>query len=194
MIDKTYKKELRRYFMSKRQALQDVSEKSEAISQQFFRFFDLEQISKIHLFLPILKFNEINTWVLIHHIWHKHPHITPIVSKSNLHTYNMVNYILSQDTIIVKNKWGIPEPIHAIKCPDKTIDMVLIPLLCFDKQGFRVGYGKGFYDRFLLKCRKDVIKIGCSLFEPVTKIADIHDNDVKMDYCVMNDRVLKIEN
>ena len=40
------------------------------------------------------------------------------------------------------------------------IDVVFVPLLIFDKQGHRIGYGKGYYDRFLSKCKKDTIKVG----------------------------------
>ena len=67
--------------------------------------------------------------------------------------------------------------------------MILMPLLCFDKQGFRVGYGQGFYDRFLPQCRKDIIKVGLSIFEPIDKIVDVNKIDVKMDFCVITDRV-----
>jgi 5-formyltetrahydrofolate cyclo-ligase len=104
----------------------------------------------------------------------------------------MESYVLDTNTKIVENSWGIPEPTNAIKCPDDTIDMILMPLLCFDKQGFRVGYGKGFYDRFLQKCRKDIIKIGLSLFDSVDKIDDVNENDVRMDFCVKSDAVWKL--
>ena len=59
-----------------------------------------------------------------------------------------------------------------------------MPLLCCDRRGFRVGYGKGFYDKFLSRCRPDCLKIGLSFFEPTEIIADINDYDVKLDYCV----------
>ena len=64
----------------------------------------------------------------------------------------------------------------------KSIDMVLVPGLCFDGDGHRVGYGKGFYDRFLKTCRPDCIKIGLSYFEPVESIDDVHEGDVRLDF------------
>ncbi len=185
------KNELRKQFLLKRQQIPPhfLHEKSQAISQNFFNHFDLRKIKKLHLFLPIIKQNEINTWLIIDQIKQNYPYITPIISKSNFQTYSMESYILHPHTKIVYNKIGLPEPINAIKCPDDTIDMILIPLLCFDKQGFRVGYGKGFYDRFLKKCKKDIIKIGLSFFEPVEKIDDVNKNDVKIDFSVMSDNV-----
>jgi 5-formyltetrahydrofolate cyclo-ligase len=64
------------------------------------------------------------------------------------------------------------------------IDLVFIPLLACDLQGNRVGYGKGFYDRFLSKCRYDVKKIGLSFFDPVDKIEDVNVFDIPLDECI----------
>jgi 5-formyltetrahydrofolate cyclo-ligase len=183
------KAQLRKQYLEKRQNLETLQEKSQAISQNFFNRFELSDIQKLHVFLPILKQNEINTWFILNGIRQNHPHITPIISKSNFKTSEMESYVFDTNTKLVENRWGIPEPIDAIKCPDDTIDMILMPLLCFDKQGFRVGYGKGFYDRFLQKCRTDIIKIGLSLFEPVDNIEDVNEYDVRMDFCVMTQGV-----
>jgi len=188
------KDRLREQFLLKRKKLSNLQEKSRAISQQFFKFFDLSEIKRLHIFLPILRQNEINTWFIVDEIRQNYSHIIPIVSRSKFETCSMESYVLDSDTKIVENDWGIPEPIHAIKCPDDTIDMVLIPLLCFDRQGFRVGYGKGFYDRFLANCREDIIKVGLSLFESVDEIDDVDEYDVRMDFCVMSDRVLLFNN
>ena len=185
------KAQLRKQFLSKRKNLNpnDLAKKSLAIKQLFFQYFNLRRIKKLHIFLPIVKQNEINTWLIIDEIKQNDPQITLITSKSHFKTNSMESYVLDNHTIIVENKQGIPEPVNAIKCPDNTIDMILMPLLCFDKQGFRVGYGKGFYDRFLHECRKDIIKIGLSFFEPINKINDVDENDVKMDFCIMNDGI-----
>jgi 5-formyltetrahydrofolate cyclo-ligase len=70
------------------------------------------------------------------------------------------------------------------------IDVVFVPLLAYDKQGNRVGYGKGFYDKFLSLCKPEVVKIGLSFFEPEDLIDDVFENDVKLDYCVTSERVI----
>jgi 5-formyltetrahydrofolate cyclo-ligase len=183
---------LRKQFLLKRKNLtyEQCQAKSQAISQQFFQYFDLSHIKKLHLFLPIQKQNELNTWIIIKEIQENYPHISLIVPRSNFKTYKMESYILDRVTQIVENRWGIPEPIQARKCPDDTIDMILIPLLCVDKQGYRVGYGKGFYDRFIQKCRSDIIKVGFSFFEPVDKIDNKNDTDLKLDYSVMINNIL----
>jgi 5-formyltetrahydrofolate cyclo-ligase len=64
------------------------------------------------------------------------------------------------------------------------IDVAFVQLMAFDKKGHRVGYGKGFYDKFLAKCKPEIIKIGLSFFEPEELISDVLESDVMLDYCV----------
>jgi 5-formyltetrahydrofolate cyclo-ligase len=61
---------------------------------------------------------------------------------------------------------------------------VLIPLLAFDKKGNRVGFGKGYYDKFLVHCKPTVLKVGLSFFDPVDEIEDIIGIDIPLDFCV----------
>lgn len=188
------KTQLRQLYLSKRKNLTStqVDKYSQNISNRFFSHFDLSKITNLHIFLPILKNNEINTWFIIKQLRQNYPHITLITSKSDFKSNTMQSYIFEADTKIIENSWSIPEPYNAIKLDnDNTIDMILMPLLCFDKHGFRVGYGKGFYDRFLLNCNPNIIKIGLSLFDPIDKIYDVDKFDVKMDFCVMSEWVWK---
>ncbi|MEP6787240.1 MAG: 5-formyltetrahydrofolate cyclo-ligase, partial [Acidobacteriota bacterium] len=92
------------------------------------------------------------------------------------------------ETEFVENKWGIREPVDGQSANHGDIDMVLLPLLCFDRRGHRVGYGKGFYDRFLGKCRPDCVKIGLSYFPPEAEIDDVNELDVKLDRCITPER------
>ena len=91
---------------------------------------------------------------------------------------------MTDNTKIKKNEYNIPEPVDGIEVPSTKIDVVFVPLLAFDKKGHRVGYGKGFYDKFLSECKPDAIKIGLSFFEPEELITDVFESDVKLDYCV----------
>ena len=90
---------------------------------------------------------------------------------------------------LVHNAFGIAEPASgAIIEPDE-IDLALVPLLAFDERGYRAGYGKGYYDKFLSQCRADLVKIGISFFEPVDTIDDINQFDIFLNYCVTPQRV-----
>jgi 5-formyltetrahydrofolate cyclo-ligase len=80
--------------------------------------------------------------------------------------------------------WGIPEPVGGRIVEPAEFDVVLIPLLAFDAKGHRVGYGKGFYDRYLVKCRPDCLKIGISLFDPVDHIEEVESHDIPLDIAI----------
>ena len=86
---------------------------------------------------------------------------------------------------------GIPEPVDGLEVPASKLDVVFVPLLAFDKKGHRVGYGGGFYDRFLKSCKKDVLKIGLSFFLPELEIEDIHSDDIPLDFCVTPGEVFR---
>ena len=67
--------------------------------------------------------------------------------------------------------------------------MILVPLLAYDLQGNRVGYGKGFYDRFLAKCNANVQKVGLSYFEPLDSIGDAESFDIKLNSCISPEKI-----
>ncbi len=82
------------------------------------------------------------------------------------------------------HKFGMAEPFASEKIEATDIDLVITPLLAFDKKGYRVGFGKGFYDKLLAQCKPDVIKVGLSFFEAEEKIDDINQHDISLDYCI----------
>ena len=69
------------------------------------------------------------------------------------------------------------------------IEVVFVPLLSFDIEGNRVGYGSGFYDKFLKECDDNILKIGLSFFEPETRVEDTNASDIKLDYCITPQKV-----
>lgn len=182
------KEELRNLYRKKRKALspEEVDKASQAIADRFLAFLDQEkhpQIETIHSFLPIEKNREVNTWPIVEKL--KQREDTRVaVSRTDFEKGSMEHYLLQADSVILTNSMGIPEPEGGTPIPSQEIDLVLMPLLAYDKQGDRVGYGAGFYDRFLEACRKDVIKVGLSFFEPVDKIEDVGSHDIVLDHCI----------
>jgi 5-formyltetrahydrofolate cyclo-ligase len=75
----------------------------------------------------------------------------------------------------------------------EVLDVALIPMLCFDEAGHRVGYGKGYYDGFLHGCRPDCIKVGLNFFPPVERIDDPHGADIPLDLCITPGRVYRFD-
>ncbi len=186
------KAELRQQFLTKRKALSatDIQHFSQLIAQSLVDFLEkenhLEKINIVHIFLPIQHQNEVNTWPIIHLVWQKFPTIQVVVSITDPVGNSLTHYRLDQYTPLVENKWGIPEPVNTGQIPIESdqIDLVLIPLLIFDRTGHRVGYGGGYYDRFLAQCRPDCLKIGLSLFEPIEQIENTEPTDIRLDACV----------
>ena len=88
------------------------------------------------------------------------------------------------------NAWGIPEPQDGNTVESSLIDTVIVPLLAVDKKGNRVGYGKGFYDKFLAQCKPTCKRIGLSFFRPVDAIGDLHPFDVPLTHLVVPDEVI----
>lgn len=174
---------LRTLYKLKRQALsiEAIDNGSLEIANQLLKL-PIWNASYYHVFLSIAEHKEINTEYILNILSGKDKNI--IISKSDFKTFKMTNYLLLDNTVIKKNAWNIPEPVDGIVIDSQNIDVVFVPLLAFDKQGHRVGYGKGFYDTFLSECRPETIKIGLSLFDPEDKIDDVFENDVALDYCV----------
>ena len=140
-----------------------------------------------HIFLSIPEKREVDTEAILHILHGKDKNI--ILSKSNFETHSLTNYLLTDSTLIKTNKWGIPEPQDGIEIPAHQIEVVFIPLLAFDKQGHRIGYGKGFYDRFLAACNEKTLKVGLSFFEAEEEMPEVYSTDIPMDYCVTPKKV-----
>ena len=141
-----------------------------------------------HLFLPIPEKKEIDTTFILSILQGKDKNIVfpKVFPKGQLR-----HYLLTDSLKLQKNKWGIPEPIDGIVILPKRLDVVFVPLLAFDTQGNRVGYGKGFYDKFLGQCRPDTLKIGLSIFGPEPQITNVEETDVRLDYCVAPENIYK---
>ncbi len=193
------KAELRTSYLANRKAL-SADELNRRNALLLTRFVDFVQqqtqtrsLQLVHTFLPIRRQNEVDTWPLIHWLWQYG--VSTAVSVTDTETNQLMHYPLTADTVLTENKWGIPEPvIRTQPTIDPTaIDMVLVPLLAFDRQGHRVGYGKGYYDRFLANCRPDCLTVGLSLFEPVERITDVSDTDVPLSHCLTPTTTLRFK-
>ncbi|CAN5684346.1 5-formyltetrahydrofolate cyclo-ligase [soil metagenome] len=190
------KSELREIYLVRQKSLSTLERKraSKWVANLFFQVFNLSKIKFLHCFLPIEKFREIDTKLIIDRIWREFPHIETLAPRVNFQTNEIENLKFTVETKLVRNAWQIHEPMHDKIIETEKIDAVLIPLLCFDERGFRIGYGKGFYDRFLKNCRADCLKIGLSYFAPVKKIEDAQDFDAKLDFCIAPEKVWRFSN
>ena len=103
-------------------------------------------------------------------------------SKKEVSTNDIVSLLMKKNKKVVVPK--ICEPIIDVEFDKSLIEIIIVPLLVFDRKGHRVGYGGGYYDRFMSNAPKNVVKIGLSLFEPVDEISDINQNDIELNFVV----------
>jgi len=176
------KKDLRLKYSRLRSSLSptQITKQSIAIANSVLQL-PIWQFQYFHIFLPIENKFEIDTEGIIAILLglDKNVIIPKIASNTQLE-----HYLLTDNTKFTNNSLNIPEPVDGILINPKKLDVVFIPLLAFDKCGNRIGYGKGYYDRFLNECRLDVVKIGLSFFEAEHEIQDISSTDIPLDYCV----------
>lgn len=187
-----HKQALREKYLLQRRQLSTaaVEERSRKLCQLFFQEFSLERIKQLHIFLPIQQKKEVNTWLFIHRLWEEHPQTGVVVSRTDWQNRRMEHFHLRKGALLAESKLGIPEPVDAPACPAEKIDLVLLPLLAFDLRGQRVGYGAGFYDRFLTECAPHTQKVGLSLFGPTEElISDTNEHDIPLDACITPEKV-----
>ena len=179
------KQELRKLFKQKRKDLDlHAIEKFNDLILINFQKLPLPPVECVHTYLSSFKLGEPETAIIIKYLQFKNPFIKVVIPKVDIHADLLVHYRYDEEMELIKNKYGIDEPKEGLPISENDIDMVLIPLLSFDKRGYRVGFGKGYYDKFLSLCRKDVVKVGLSFFDPVEKIEDITGYDIPLDFCV----------
>ena len=188
------KSEIRTLFKLKRSETSELvlNEKSNLISKKVINYFDFKG-KKISIFLPIAKFKEVNTYLLIEEL-KKIASTLIAIPKSNFNDFSIKHYLLSEDVVIIENSLGIPEPTNYLKeVKNNEFDIVFVPLISFNAEGYRVGYGKGFYDRFLRECSESCLFIGLSIFDDPNEIDDVNEFDIPLHYCFTPNRIFNFK-
>lgn len=183
------KKDLRSAYRQLRKNLQPavVEAKSKAINTQFLDWLkDKGHIQHFHLFFPIDKFNEVNTFYIKDSLDEMDK--TLYTSQVNRGDTELETLKLPREAAFFLDEWGIPVPQESIMVSPNKIEVVFVPLLAYDQSGNRVGFGKGFYDAYLGKLRSEVIKIGLSFYGPEERI-EPEAHDVRLDYCITPEKV-----
>ena len=184
------KKEARKIFREKRIAIATNEKmKLDALLLIEFQKLSLPFFSTVLSFYPVEENNEPDTFTITSYLQFKNPGLLVAYPKTDFFNHTMQAIICEEDSLFENNSFSIPEPTGSDSISPEQIDMVLVPLLAFDKKGYRVGYGKGFYDRFLQQCKSNCIKIGLSYFDPIDAINDADEFDVPLNFCITPQKV-----
>ena len=179
------KKELRKLFREKRKALA-AAEKAKLDDLLLIQFqtVELPVLNTVFSYWPIEENKEPNTNLFTDFLEFRSPGLQLVYPRIDSTTGTMEGILVDADTLFNRNHFNVYEPENGEVINPTDIDLVIVPLLAFDQHGYRVGYGKGYYDKFLAECREDCIKAGFSYFESVGSIDDCHDFDVPLDLCI----------
>ena len=180
------KNSLRGAYKKQREALtlEEVANKSLQITNQLLSLPLWEQ-TYFHLFLSNHKLKEVDTEYVLTLLQGKDKTVIVPRMESN---DDLSHILLTDATVIKPNFFGIPEPIEGISVTPTQVEVVFVPLLTYDLDGNRIGYGKGYYDRFLAQCNQKCRFIGLSFFPPEERIP-AEKNDIKLHYCITPEKV-----
>ena len=183
------KDNIRKEYAKKRQELSSLQfqEASSQLIQNTIELIKKNHPECIHCFLPIQSKDEINTAMIIQYCWENNIHVVVPVSNFDDGTLKTAEFKPYTKTKLTKH--NIPEPIDPVWTKNDAIDLVITPLLAFDLKGYRVGYGKGFYDRFFASLSRETKKVGISLFGPCEAIKNINEHDIPLTHCVTPNKV-----
>jgi 5-formyltetrahydrofolate cyclo-ligase len=183
------KKEIRSIYIEKRNQLStaEMNEMAEKMIDNF-RTIALQGAQVILSYYPIAERREFDITACEQLLALENELLQIALPKLQDNT-TMQAIAINNDTKLAENRFNIMEPVSNEVISPQLIDVVFIPLLAFDTKGYRVGYGKGYYDRYLAQCAQDVVKIGFSWFEALDAIDDINDYDVPLNYCITPTRV-----
>ena len=179
------KKSLKQSVLEKRNSLaqDEILEKSTLIKE---KLFSLEQYKKSKIIMFYVSFNsEVNTHDMIREALKNKIIVVPKVQFNEIEPSVIIDF----DNLIA-SKFGILEPIEIMKIAYKNIGLVLVPGIAFDKEGHRLGYGLGFYDKFLAKVPK-AIKVGLAFDFQVVDRLPREEHDVPVDFIVTEKRVIE---
>jgi 5-formyltetrahydrofolate cyclo-ligase len=184
------KSELRKVYREKRLLLTATERmKMDDLLLIQFQKLSLDNLQVLLSYSSSDKHAEPNTYLFSTYLEHMIPGLQLCYPVTDFMTLTMKAVEVNDLTDFDITEFGIEEPVNGIEIDPHEIDVVFVPMLICDKAGFRVGFGKGFYDRFLSLCRADVLKVGFSYFEPVDAINDTHQFDIPLDFCITPEKV-----
>ncbi|MFC5627201.1 5-formyltetrahydrofolate cyclo-ligase [Algoriphagus winogradskyi] len=184
------KHQLRTFYKELRAALtnEEIEQKSLQISNNVIDFLkERKGLNHIHLFFPIPKQLEVNTYPIKEYIQERGG--TVYTSKVDPGSLKLQTLLLKSGTNFQLDSWGIPIPEEYEFASNEMIQLVFVPLLVYDQKGNRIGFGKGYYDVFLASLYPSVIKVGLSFFSPELSIpSELHD--IPLDYCITPENII----
>jgi 5-formyltetrahydrofolate cyclo-ligase len=186
MIKNTVRKE---FLQRRMDILEEELQQQSALIGFNFKKLALTPVRYLLSYYPILSRREFDVSVCEDLLKAQNPVMRVAWPKIHVDSLDMEAGVVEKDGLFIKNRFNILEPIGGAVISPQQLDVIFVPLLAFDTRGYRVGYGKGYYDKYLARCRTNTLKIGFSFFEAVEYIEDIDVFDVPLNYCITPHRI-----
>ncbi|WP_018130958.1 5-formyltetrahydrofolate cyclo-ligase [Effusibacillus pohliae] len=184
------KNELRRRILARRNGL-DGAERAKKNEAIFRNLVSIPQVQAAGTFLLYLDFRgEVETARILQWGWQAGKRMAvPVTVPAER---KLVPVEIRSFTELEPGAYGIREPKAGgrVPVPVDTIDAVLVPGVAFDRRGGRLGYGGGYYDRFLLLLRSDALKIGLAYELQLVEEVPAEEHDVQLDLLVTENAVV----
>ncbi len=158
MSNKTHiKSEIRSVYLRKREAIPQKNKSSWDLSifKQLIKLNSYTHAKTVHLYVSNREKNEVDTTQIIHHSLLKGK---KVVVPKVVEDGQLKHIEIKSTNNLKRNRWGILEPEDGEEVNIEELNVIIVPMVAGDRQRNRLGYGKGFYDRFLVK--SDAFKIG----------------------------------
>ncbi len=185
------KKTLRKSILSQRDAMSSDDKKrlSGTICRSLIALSAYNEAKTVMCFLSFR--SEIDTSLIVKNILASGKRL--IVPITDIKTKTLrLSYVKNMDDLVIST-YGILEPSPSAfkEASPKDIDLVLVPGACFNLKGYRIGYGGGYYDKFLPNIRKDALVLGlCYDFQIVSSIHP-EKHDIPVDIVLSEKRMIK---
>jgi len=187
----TKKKEIRAEILALRKQMTalDVAAKSHEIVCRLVEVVPWDKVKTVLAYLPV--HNEVDLQELFFCLWRQKKRVLVPVCLPELQGEMQAALLLPEDLLDLRVNWfGILEPNLPHFVLPSEIDLVLVPGVAFDRQKGRLGYGGGFYDRFLPKLSLDCLKVGVGFALQVVENLPLDAADCLMDAVITEDLII----
>ncbi|MDR9419688.1 5-formyltetrahydrofolate cyclo-ligase [Gracilimonas sp.] len=177
------KEELRDRVLSQRKEMpeEEWEEKSQSITRKLTESDFFNDAKVVHTYVSMNERREVNTDELIEKLFESEKKV--VVPVTNFSDHSLTHIELRSFGELISNKWGVREPeIKENQVQEEDLDLIVIPMAAGDRKGNRLGYGQGFYDRFLEQTNG--LKVGFVFSDFLFDDIPAEEFDVKMDVII----------
>ena len=180
---------MRQQLLNKRLQLseQEYLSKSEEIITKLKTLPEFKDAYTIHCYVSLNERNEVNTLPLIKELTKEQRKL--VVPVTNFNDGSLTHIFLRDFDLLQKNKWGVLEPGMGEEAAPEDLDLIIVPMAGGDHQKNRIGYGKGFYDRFLSKVACP--KIGLLFNDCLVEQVPVADFDIPLSKMITEEQIIQ---